>query len=79
MMNASFNNLRLTSLGGRAAMGALASLPQEQVSELVGGQMGVDEMVWNGNSGTIATFQDAPSLARLLNSNHNGSACSFII
>jgi hypothetical protein len=68
-----FNQFRITTLGGRSNFG----LAQNSASE--GCQIGVDEMVWDSSSGTIATFQDSPSLISLLNGNRGDSiACSFV-
>lgn len=78
MQNLSFNttqNLRFTALGGGNSLGAYISGNGEQSSN-VSGQIGVDEFVLNGNNGTLATFQDSPSLLSLLNGNES---CSFII
>lgn len=78
MQNLSFNtnqNLRFTALGGGNSFGAYISGNGEQSSN-VSGQIGVDEFVLNGNNGTLATFQDSPSLLSLLNGNES---CSFII
>ncbi len=78
-MNA-LNQLRITHLAGRGAMGGayLAGGAQEAEAAPVGSQIGVDEMVWDSHSGTIATFQDSPSLISLLNSSRDGFACSFV-
>jgi hypothetical protein len=78
-MNTTLNQFRFTSLGGRSSFGNSAfSVGNGQESGNAGGQIGVDEMVWDGNSGTIATFQDSPSLISLLNSSREGFACSFV-
>lgn len=42
----------------------------------VGGQVGVDEFVFDTGTGVMASLQQPPALASLLNSN---SGCSFII
>ena len=46
------------------------------ISGDVGGQIGVDEFVFDASSGVLASFQVPPALANLLNSN---AGCSFII
>jgi hypothetical protein len=46
------------------------------ISGNVGGQIGVDEFVFDASSGALASFHEPPALASLLNSN---SGCSFII
>lgn len=79
MQNLSFNttqNLRFTALGGGNSLGAYLSNQEGQQSSNVSGQIGVDEFVLNGSNGTLATFQDSPSLLSLLNGNES---CSFII
>jgi hypothetical protein len=77
-MNATSNHFRFTNLGGRSSFGSTFS-GNGQESGNASGQIGVDEMVWDGNSGTIATFQDSPSLISLLNSSRDGLACSFVV
>lgn len=75
MTNNTLNQFRITTLGGRTNFAAMAPPSSGNVS----GQIGVDEMVWDGNSGTIATFQDSPQLISLLNSSsRDGFACSFV-
>lgn len=78
-MNA-LNQLRISHLAGRGNIGGafLAGNSVEAEAASVGSQIGVDEMVWDSNSGTIATFQDSPSLISLLHSSHEGFACSFV-
>lgn len=44
------------------------------------GQIGIDEVVFSPAGGVLASIQDPPSLANLLNSNQsNGVACSFVM
>jgi hypothetical protein len=43
----------------------------------VGGQLGVDELVFDTSSGVLASLQEPPALTSLL-SPDNGS-CSFIV
>lgn len=72
MNTTTLNTFRITALNGRSNLSQLG-----QSNDNVGGQIGVDEMVWS-DSGTIATFQDSPSLITLLNSGRDGIACSFV-
>lgn len=78
-MNA-LNGLRITHLAGRGTLGGayLAGGVGEAEPSAAGSRIGVDEMVWDSHSGTIATFQDSPSLISLLNSSREGFACSFV-
>lgn len=74
-MNNTLNQFRITNLGGRSPFTAMSAASTGNE----GGQIGIDEMVWDGNSGTIATFQDSPQLISLLNnSSREGFACSFV-
>ena len=70
------NPFRFTTIQGRSpALSFMAGNTQENGNG--GGQIGVDEVVFDSKSGTFATFQDSPSLTSLLNS--RDGACSFII
>lgn len=76
MNSVNLNPFRFTQLSGKASMGS-AYLDSQNNREVTG-QIGVDEMVWDGSSGTIATFQDSPSLLGLLQGSRDGFACSFL-
>ncbi len=62
------NSIRWTTLNGMTTITASYSgAPQEQgVTELPGGNSGIDEVVLNPSLGTLATFQEPPNLAKLL-------------
>jgi hypothetical protein len=69
------NAFRFTTLNGYSGATLFSGNGQESAS--VGGQIGVDEFVFDASNGTVATFQDSPSLLQLLNS--RDGACSFVI
>ena len=72
------NTLKMTSLQGRLTMGGFLSQANENTDNSGGGgQIIVDEMVFDSNSGTFATFQDPPVFVNLLN--NNDGACSYIV
>ena len=72
------NQFRFTTLQGRTSMGGmLSNAGAEHENGNAGGHIGVDEMVFDSNSGTFASFQEPPALLSLLNS--RDGACSFII
>lgn len=62
------SNFSASALGQAASSGVM--------SGNVGGQIGVDEFVFDTSSGVLASLQEPPALASLLNSNEG---CSFII
>lgn len=67
-MNTTMNPFRITTIGGRPNF--FAGNGQDTGS--VGGQLGVDEMVYNSNNGTIVTIQDSPSLLSFINNRDGG-------
>ena len=77
MTNTTMNPFRFTTMQGRSASSNfMAANVQDNGNG--GGQIGVDEVVFDSKSGTFATFQDSPSLTSLLN-NSRDVACSFIM
>ncbi len=49
----------------------------EDTTDLPGGNHGVDEVVFNPSLGTLASFQEPPNLAKLLNG--EAGSCSIVI